>query len=133
MTIPGEYFLADTPIDINIGRRTLRITVRNTGDRAVQVGSHFHFFEVNRALDFGRAEAMGMRLNIPAGTSARFEPGQEREVELVEIGGLKRAVGFNGLTMGSVAARLAVKEALAKAAHLEFLGADIDAEQGGTA
>lgn len=132
MTIPGEYFLADSPIDINAGRRTLRLAVRNTGDRAVQVGSHFHFFEVNRALDFGRAEAMGMRLNIPAGTSVRFEPGQEREVELVEIGGLKRAVGFNGLTMGSVTAKWTVKEALARAERLEFLGAGVDADLEGT-
>jgi urease subunit beta len=120
MAVPGQLILADEPIEINAGRRTATFTVRNTGDRAVQVGSHFHFFEVNRALEFDRPQAMGMRLNIPAGTSVRFEPGQEHEVELVEIGGTKRPVGFNALVMGSVNAKWTVKEALAKARHLEF-------------
>ena len=82
MAVPGSYILADDPIIINADRRTVTLLVRNTGDRASQVGSHFHFFEVNRALDFDRPQAMGMRLNIPAGTSVRFEPGQEREVEI---------------------------------------------------
>ncbi len=120
MAIPGEFILADDPIEINAGRKTVTLTVRNTGDRAAQIGSHFHFFEVNRALDFDRPQAMGMRLNIPAGTSVRFEPGQEREVELVEYAGSKRAVGFNALTMGSVTAIWNVKVAIDKANQLEF-------------
>jgi urease beta subunit len=120
MTVPGSYILADDPITINAGRRTVTLLVRNTGDRAAQIGSHFHFFEVNRALDFDRPQAMGMRLNIPAGTSVRFEPGQEREVELVEIAGTKRAVGFNALTMGSVTAVWNVKTAIDKANALGF-------------
>lgn len=111
MPVPGQFFFADDPITLNEGRRTVTLLVRNTGDRAAQIGSHFHFFEVNRALEFDRPQAMGMRLNIPAGTSVRFEPGQEREVELVEVAGTKRAVGFNALTMGSVTARWNVKKA----------------------
>src|SRR5689334_10838551 len=95
--LPGQLYFADGDIEINAGRRTVTLTVRNTGDRAAQIGSHFHFFEVNRALDFDRPQAMGMHLNIAAGTSVRFEPGQERQVELVEFAGTKRAVGFNGL------------------------------------
>lgn len=120
MTVPGQIFLADEPIAINAGRRTITLTVRNTGDRAAQIGSHFHFFEVNRALEFDRPQAMGMRLNIPAGTSVRFEPGQEQEVELVEIAGTMRPVGFNALVMGSVNAKWTVKTALDKANFLEF-------------
>lgn len=120
MAVPGHITFADEPIEINAGRRTIRLTVRNTGDRAAQIGSHFHFFEVNRALDFDRPRAMGMRLNILAGTSVRFEPGQEQEVELVEIGGTRRPVGFNALTMGSVNARWTVKTALDRARLLEF-------------
>lgn len=115
MGVPGEFVLADEPINLNAGRRTVTLTVRNTGDRAAQIGSHFHFFEVNRALDFDRPQAMGMRLNIPSGSSVRFEPGQEHEVELVEIAGTKRAVGFNQLTMGSVTAIWNVKAAIDKA------------------
>lgn len=111
MPVPGQFIFADDPITLNEGRRTVTLLVKNTGDRAAQIGSHFHFFEVNRALEFDRPQAMGMRLNIPAGTSVRFEPGQEREVELVEIAGTKRAVGFNGLTMGSVTAKWNVKKA----------------------
>lgn len=111
MPVPGQFILADDPIVLNEGRRTVTVLVKNTGDRAAQIGSHFHFFEVNRALEFDRPQTMGMRLNIPAGTSVRFEPGQEREVELVEIAGSKRAVGFNGLTMGSVTAKWNVKKA----------------------
>jgi urease subunit beta len=81
---PGEYFLNDSagPIEANSGRTTTRVVVRNTGDRPVQVGSHFHFFETNRELEFDRAASYGMRLNIPAGTAARFEPGEEKEIEL---------------------------------------------------
>lgn len=120
MPIPGQYILAAEPITYNEGRRTLSLLVKNTGDRAAQIGSHFHFFEVNRALEFDRPQAMGMRLNIPAGTSVRFETGQEREVELVEIAGTKRAVGFNGLTMGSVTAKWTVKKANGLANELGF-------------
>ena len=95
--IPGEWLLSDDPIEINAGKPTLRVAVRNTGDRPIQVGSHFHFFEVNRALDFDRAATMGLRLDIPSGQSIRFEAGDEREVQLVPFGGMQRIIGFNGL------------------------------------
>lgn len=121
--IPGEIIFGDGEIELNAGRRTVTLTVRNTGDRAAQVGSHFHFFEVNRALKFDRPQAMGMHLNIPAGTSVRFEPGQQREVELVEYAGDRRAVGFNGLTMGSTTGKWDVKQAIDKAAALDFKSA----------
>ena len=98
--IPGEYVLADGDIVANADRETVSITVSNTGDRPVQVGSHFHFFESNKALRFDRAAAFGMRLNIPAGTAARFEPGAEKVVSLVEIGGANTVYGLNGLTNG---------------------------------
>ena len=100
--IPGEYFLESDPIDINEGRATCRVTVSNRGDRAIQVGSHCHFFEVNRALGFDRAQAYGMRLNIAAGTAVRFEPGDSREVELVALGGTRTVHGLNALTNGSL-------------------------------
>ena len=93
---PGEYILKSEPVMANQGRRTQRVTVRHTGDRPVQVGSHYHFFEVNNALDFAREEAKGMRLNIAAGTSVRFEPGEEKEVELVEFGGARLILGHQG-------------------------------------
>jgi urease beta subunit len=93
---PGEYFLADEPIHANAGRKTSTLVVRHTGDRPVQVGSHYHFFEVNDALDFDRAQTRGMRLNIPAGTSVRFEPGEEKEVRLVEFAGEKLVLGHKG-------------------------------------
>ena len=98
--IPGEIFPAEGSIEINAGRRTLRVTVANTGDRPVQVGSHYHFFETNHALHFDRAAARGFRLNIPAGTAVRFEPGQSREVELVELAGSRTVYGFQGKVMG---------------------------------
>jgi urease subunit beta len=97
----GPYILAAEPIEINPGRATATLTVANTGDRAIQVGSHYHFFEVNRALRFDRAAAFGMRLDIPAGTAVRFEPGDEKEVPLVTLGGTRRVHGLNGLTEGS--------------------------------
>lgn len=100
--IPGEYILETEPIDINRGRRALRLTVSNRGDRPIQVGSHCHFFEVNRALTFDRAEAWGMRLNITAGTAARFEPGDSREVELVPLAGMRIVYGLNGQVSGSL-------------------------------
>ena len=98
--IPGEYFLQSDPIELNAGRPTARLEVTNRGDRPVQVGSHCHFFEVNRELAFDRASAYGMRLNIPAGTAVRFEPGDTREVELVAIGGDRVVIGLSGLTQG---------------------------------
>jgi urease beta subunit len=100
--IPGEWLLADEPIEINAGRRTLRLSVRNSGDRPIQVGSHFHFFEVNRALEFDREAALGMRLDVPAGQSIRFEAGDERDVGLVELGGSRRIIGFNKLVDGGL-------------------------------
>jgi len=98
--IPGEYLLAADPIELNAGRPTRRVAVSNRGDRAVQVGSHCHFFEVNRALGFDRAAAYGMRLNVPAGTAVRFEPGDTRDVELVAIGGRREVAGLNHLVDG---------------------------------
>ncbi|BCD84983.1 urease subunit beta [Pseudomonas solani] len=100
--IPGEYQIQDGEIELNAGRRTLTLSVANTGDRPIQVGSHYHFFETNDALAFDRAAARGMRLNIPAGTAVRFEPGQSREVELVELAGLRRVFGFAGRVMGDL-------------------------------
>lgn len=122
MTAPGQWILSDQPVEINAGRRTLRLQVRNTGDRPIQVGSHYHFFEVNRALDFDRPSAMGMRLNIPSGTAVRFEPGDEKEIELVEYGGMQRVVGFNALVNGSVQSRRSVLEGLRLARELGFGG-----------
>src|SRR3989454_2987963 len=98
--IPGAYILLADPIELNAGRATRSIEVSNRGDRPIQVGSHCHFFEVNRFLDFDRAAAYGMRLNIPAGTAVRFEPGDTREVELVAIGGRREMVGLNRLVDG---------------------------------
>ncbi|MFV3093039.1 urease subunit beta [Pseudomonas sp. GW6] len=100
--IPGEYQIADGEIELNAGRRTLTISVANSGDRPIQVGSHYHFFETNDALLFDRAAARGMRLNIPAGTAVRFEPGQSREVELVDLAGQRRVFGFAGRIMGDL-------------------------------
>ena len=98
--IPGEYLLGDGEIIANAGRQTVELSVTNTGDRPIQVGSHFHFFEVNRALTFDRAQAFGMRLNVPAGTAVRFEPGDEKRVTLVELAGARLVFGLNGLTEG---------------------------------
>lgn len=100
--IPGEYQIQDGEIELNAGRRTLTLSVANTGDRPIQVGSHFHFFETNDALAFDRASSRGMRLNIPAGTAVRFEPGQSREVELVDLAGARRVFGFAGRVMGDL-------------------------------
>jgi len=101
--IPGEYRVQDGSIEINSKRRTLSLLVINKGDRPIQVGSHFHFYEVNRALSFNREQAFGMRLNIAAGTAVRFEPGEEKPVELVELGGDRLVFGLNNLTEGSPA------------------------------
>jgi urease beta subunit len=100
--IPGEFFLADGDIEINAGRSPTTLDVANRGDRPIQVGSHFHFFEVNRALAFDRARAYGMRLNIAAGTAVRFEPGDSRSVELVPLAGARRVHGLNGLVEGNL-------------------------------
>ncbi|CUI03184.1 Urease beta subunit [Janthinobacterium sp. CG23_2] len=100
--IPGEYLLADGDLELNAGRATRTVVVANSGDRPIQVGSHFHFFEVNTALRFARDAALGMRLNIASGTAVRFEPGQQRTVELVALGGARMVFGFNGLVMGEL-------------------------------
>ena len=98
--IPGELLIDDGEIELNAGRATVTVTVANTGDRPVQVGSHFHFYEVNDALSFEREAARGFRLNIAAGTAVRFEPGQTRTVELVALAGARVVYGFNGKVMG---------------------------------
>jgi urease subunit beta len=120
--IPGEYILGAGAINCNLNRKTIKITVKNTGDRPCQVGSHTHFFEVNRALEFPRAKAFGFRLNIAAGTSVRFEPGDSKQVELCEIGGSKICFGLNGLTMGSVESSKIKKMAIEKAKDYGFKG-----------
>ena len=98
--IPGELFVEVGDIELNHGREVVTLAVANTGDRPVQVGSHYHFFEVNSALDFEREAARGYRLNIPAGTAIRFEPGQTRSVQLVAYSGGRKVYGFNGAVMG---------------------------------
>lgn len=99
VVVGGEILKSD-PIEYNVGRKTAKLTVRNTGDRPIQVGSHFHFFEVNRYLEFDRDAAFGCHLNIPATTAVRFEPGDQKEVEVVTYSGKRRVIGFNGLVMG---------------------------------
>ena len=98
--IPGEYFIDDGDITLNEGRKTIKVKVANTGDRPIQVGSHYHFYETNSGLSFDRESIKGFRPNIPAGTAIRFEPGQEREIELVEYAGDRHVYGFNGKIMG---------------------------------
>ena len=98
--IPGEMIVSDGEIELNAGRETLRLMVANTGDRPIQVGSHYHFYEANEALEFNREQAKGMRLDIPAGTAVRFEPGDEREVQLVPFVGSREVYGFNGKVNG---------------------------------
>lgn len=100
--IPGELIPEDGEIELNAGRRTLRVQVENVGDRPIQVGSHYHFFETNQSLRFERAPTRGFRLDIPAGTAVRFEPGQTRSVQLVEYSGLRRVFGFQGKVMGEI-------------------------------
>ena len=100
--IPGELFPADGEIEMNAGRATVTLIVANTGDRPIQVGSHYHFFETNTALAFDRDKARGYRLDIPAGTATRFEPGQTREVRLVAYDGARRVIGFNGRINGAL-------------------------------
>jgi urease beta subunit len=118
--IPGEYILAKGDIECNAGRNTITIVVVNTGDRPVQVGSHFHFFEVNKQMEFNREKAFDMRLNIAAGTAVRFEPGEEKEVELVTFGGIKKILGFNNLVDGETASAASKINALEKATAHHF-------------
>ena len=118
--IPGEYILSKGDIEANKAKGTIQIIVKNTGDRPIQVGSHFHFFEANRALVFPRKKAFGRRLNIPAGTAVRFEPGQEREVRLVEFGGNRVGYGLNALTDGKMNDEENRKKALARAREKGF-------------
>lgn len=118
--IPGEYILKQGDIIANEGRKTVIVTVINTGDRPVQIGSHFHFFEVNKHMSFNREKAFGMRLNTAAGTAVRFEPGEEHTVELVEFAGNKIIYGFNNLTNGAVNPAAGKSEAIAKAKQLGF-------------
>lgn len=119
--IPGEYLLGEGDVEANAGRPVARLTVANTGDRPIQVGSHYHFFEANRALRFDRAAAFGMRLNIPAGTAVRFEPGDEKPVELVPLAGAREVYGLNGLTEGALGAERRL-DRVAAAARAGFAG-----------
>jgi len=121
--VPGEIIPAEGDIEINAGRRRITLKVLNTGDRPVQVGSHYHFFETNRALDFDRANAFGMHLDIAAGTAVRFEPGESKEVALVAFGGTGEIQGLNGLTNGSVRNDLGKAEAVRLARERGFKGA----------
>ncbi len=116
-----HYIIEGGEIELNAGRRTSTLVVANTGDRPVQVGSHAHFFEVNRALRFDRAAVLGMRLDIPAGTAVRFEPGQEQTVTLVEFAGAKRAHGMNALTEGALTDAATRAKALERAAERGFI------------
>ena len=120
--IPGELFPAAGDIELNVGRPTVTLTIANTGDRPIQVGSHYHFFETNEALAFDRDQSRGMRLNIPAGTAVRFEPGDTREVELVAIGGAREVFGLNQLVEGPLD-EAAVREAALQAVDAFTRGA----------
>jgi urease subunit beta len=113
--IPGEIIPENGDIELNVGRRALTLSVANTGDRPIQVGSHYHFFETNQALTFARESARGMRLNIAAGTAVRFEPGQTRTVELVDYAGDRVAVGFQARVMGALDVKTAAKKVVANA------------------
>ena len=123
---PGEILTEEGEIELNAGKDKAQITVTNTADRPIQIGSHFHFFEVNKALEFNRNLAYGMRLDIPAGTAVRFEPGESKRVELVEIGGTREGYGLNGLVEGSMDEEEIKKKALKKAAELGFKGVEAD-------
>lgn len=118
--IPGEIFVKKGDIICNEGRKTATVNVTNTGDRPIQVGSHFHFFEVNKAMAFARGDAFGMRLNIAAGTAVRFEPGEEKVVELVQLGGTRRVIGINNLVNGDTVLELSKKNAVQKAESLDY-------------
>ena len=118
--IPGEYIQSNESIIANVGKSTTTVSVRNTGDRPIQVGSHTHFFEVNKALEFQRKQSYGCHLNIPAGTSVRFEPGDTKEIELTEFGGKKIVYGFSGLVNGNLDEKK--EEAFKKAIEKGFKG-----------
>ncbi len=120
---PGEILPAEGDIEINAGRAKVTLAVTNTGDRPIQIGSHYHFFEANKALDFERAKSFGMRLDIPAGTAVRFEPGQSKEVTLVGFGGSGEISGLNALANGEVRSEAAKEAALARARAAGFKGA----------
>ena len=120
---PGELGVDDGEIEINAGRRTATMIVTNSGDRPVQIGSHYHFFETNKALDFDRAAAYGLRLDIPAGTAVRFEPGEAKEVTLTEFGGTQELYGLNNLTNGSARCVETKAKALQRARERSFKGA----------
>ncbi|MHB8062741.1 MAG: urease subunit beta [Ruminiclostridium sp.] len=122
--IPGEYFIENDYITLNSGRKQLAIKVSNTGDRPVQVGSHFHFFEVNKCLEFDRKESFGRRLDIPSGTAVRFEPGEEKEINLTVFAGDRAIFGLNGLTSGSLKDKEVFEKAIEKAAKFAFKGVD---------
>lgn len=122
--IPGEYMIENEYVTLNSGRGKTVLKVANTGDRPVQVGSHYHFFEVNKCLDFPREQAFGRRLNIPSGTAVRFEPGEEKEVELVAVGGNALVHGLNGLTGGGVHDPEIRKNGLTRAKGLGFKGVE---------
>jgi urease subunit beta len=117
---PGEYFFDGPPLELNAGRATATISVNNTGDRPVQIGSHYHFFEVNRALVFERSAAYGMRLDLPAGTSVRFEPGEIKKVQLVALAGARVVYGANALVEGKLDDPAVKAAALKKIADLGF-------------
>lgn len=118
--IPGEIFVKEGDIILNEGRKTISVKVINTGDRPIQIGSHFHFFEVNKALEFNREKAFGLRLSIPAGTAVRFEPGESKEVTLVEIGGNRKIIGLNNLVNGDANTPKIKEAALKLADKLNF-------------
>ncbi|WP_329570780.1 urease subunit beta [Kitasatospora sp. NBC_01266] len=126
---PG-YLYGDEPVEINAGRAKVRLAVSNTGDRAVQVGSHYHFFEVNRALDFDRNQAFGMHLDLPAGTGVRFEPGDTREVELAAFAGHRRLIGFSSLVDGGLGSADTRARAIRRAVELGFSGARLEPAPG---
>jgi urease subunit gamma/beta len=121
--VPGEIFTPDGDIELNAGRKKVAIKAVNTGDRPIQIGSHYHFFEANKALDFDRAAAFGMHLDIPAGTAVRFEPGEAKEVALAAFGGSGEIFGLNNLTDGTTKGEKAKTDALAKAKAQGFKGA----------
>ncbi|MFI1523409.1 urease subunit beta [Kitasatospora cineracea] len=128
----AAYLYGDDPVEINAGRAKATVTVSNTGDRAIQVGSHYHFFEANRALDFDRAAAFGKHLDIPAGTAVRFEPGDTRDVVLAEFGGHRRLVGFANLVDGGVTAPATRDRSLRRAADQGFKGSTTSGTTPGT-
>jgi len=117
---PGEYLLDREGIVLNAGRKVVELTVKNTDHRPIQVGSHFHFFEVNRALSFDRKKAFGKRLDIPSGTAVRFEPGEEKKVRLIPLGGRRNVYGLNGLTEGSTNGEKGAEKALSRARNEGF-------------